>query len=136
MIFWSASCWCSSKIEKSGGGWKSWKCRLWAPSHSVIFWGTSTWGTSKDHIFHLKLIFQEIFFFDIERIEQHQIKKCHFILLLKMIILPRDFLKIFNGLKAKVRVVQFWKFYHFSTHHFPKDSESAIKNVKMSILKF
>ena len=74
--------------------------------------------------------------FEMKKLEKKPIEKYHFILLLKMVILLRDFLKIFNRLKAKVRVVQFLKFYHFSTHHFPKDSESARKNVEISILKF
>ena len=59
VIFWSASCWCSSKTLKNGGAWKAVNVAFEPPSYSVIFWGTSTWFPSKGHIFHLKLIFQE-----------------------------------------------------------------------------
>ena len=63
MIFWSASCWCSSKIEKSGGGWKSWKVRLWAHLSLCYFLRDINMMYLKWSHFHLKLIIQEKVFF-------------------------------------------------------------------------
>ena len=89
-------------------GSKSCKCRFLAPLLLCHFLSDINMMSLKRSHFSSKIDVSRKKKFEIEKIEQHQIKKCHFILLLKMVILLRDFLKISNGLKAKkVRVVQF-----------------------------
>ena len=136
VIFWDIFCCCNSKIEITVGGLKSCNYSFRAPlqfSQSLSFikvmylkrsYFLAEWRSQhkKHNLF--------------EKVEKNQNIKCHFILQRKRVILLSKFCKKFNGLSTGIRVVGFWKFYHFSKHHFPKDSESALKSGKRSILKF
>ena len=67
VFFLGTSCWCSSKIKNVGGGLISCNFSLIAayepPSQFHNFLATSTWCTSKEHIFHVEFRSRRIFFF-------------------------------------------------------------------------
>ena len=67
VFFWSTLCKSSSKIKNVGGGLISCNFSLIAayepPSQFHNFLATSTWCTSKEHIFHVEFRSRRIFFF-------------------------------------------------------------------------
>ena len=83
------------------------------PSPCLSFWARSTWYISKDHIFHIELIFKQNILFEIEKSGKNQIEKYHSSFLLKTVILLSNFPKKFERLLLSEKMFFSKIFLHF-----------------------
>ena len=83
------------------------------PSQFLTFWARSTWYISKDHIFHVELIFKQNILFEIEKSGKNQIEKYHSSFLLKTVILLSNFPKKFERLLLSEKMFFSKIFLHF-----------------------
>ena len=75
------------------------------PSQFLDFWARSTWYISKDHIFHVKLIFKKNILFEVEQKGKNQIVKYHLSFLLKTVILLSNFPTNFEQLLLNKKIL-------------------------------
>ena len=128
MFFWDVWCWCSSKNEPMGGGLKWPFLPIQPPSQLLTDWAAPTCYTSKEHIFIVEKIFEKL----INSLRWKNWKKANS----PFYPIPHDVIctKTLRHLRQVLECLKWKKKLHFSKHHFPKDSESGLKSVNISVL--